>query len=340
MSQLLSTLTSFLTRHDTSAAPVVLFSCALVASLTLIRPSAANVFDTDDRRELLPRDGFAAVGQITCDGSTRRPVGTLVLHPALPDGRDYDLVVTVAHTFRGRRNAMERRCSFLPGGADTQPHQVIHIALGTLEPGKAWHHDWAVAVIRGTPSRGVGALPLHTISADDLGPLKDTGARYALIGKNGERPRMLISENCGPVPKRHWHHGYFATGEFNHDCDMIPGWSGGPLVLIHKGRRQVVAINTTELNGIVHKVGDPWHPRMFPNTAIRYHGAFRDAVARLAEGSWQRPEIAAGETGAMAFSVLPDTCLADTLETGEASALRSLTADITLVPAAEARAAC
>ena len=340
MAAILSTLSSFFSaRHGLCRKT----ACALALTAAAPLPLAANVFDKDDRRPLTAEDGFAAVGQIVCDGSSRRPIGTLIQHPRLPENRDYDLVVTVAHAFRGRHNSMEARCAFLPGGLDSEARDVVHIALGTLEPGKAWHHDWAVAAIAGTPSTEFGALPLRTLTPQDLAPVTRAGGRYVLIGKNGERPRMMISERCGPVPKRHWHHGYFSPGEFNHDCDMIPGWSGGPLVLLLGGERHIVALNTTELNGIVHKVGDPWHPRMFPNTAIRFDGAFRDAVARLATGSWQQREddapatrITAASADGLAFSVIPESCP----DESGADALAVLSAEITLVPAAQARAIC
>lgn len=249
-------------------------------------PAYANVFGTDDRHPLSPGDGFSAVGQIACAGSRRLPVATLIDHPALPDARAYDLVITVAHAFVGGPGNIETRCGFRPAGEARHEAPILRVALGTLEPAQAWHHDWAVAVVGARLSASFGALPVRTVGEQDLPDLARAGARYALIGKNGERPRMLISRNCGPVPKRHWHHGYFNTAEFNHDCDMIPGWSGGPLVLLPgegRSRPAVIAVNATEVNGIAHHHGQPFHPRMFPNTAIRLDGAFLAAIARLAK---------------------------------------------------------
>lgn len=314
----------------------VALAIGTLAALTLLPPpSFANVFDTDDRRPLTAEDGFSAVGQFACANSTRLPVGTIVSHPSLVPDRDFELVATVAHTFSGRHNQMQTNCAFLPGGNEADATPVVHVALGTLNPGRAWHHDWAIAVVKGRISDAYGSLPLATITRDDLEPLEQQGARYALVGKNGERPQMLISENCAPVPKLHWHHGYFSDGEFNHNCDMIPGWSGGPLVLIHEGRRQIVGINATELNGIVHKVGDAYHPRMFANTAIRFDGEFKATLDRLAASP--PPVISTPDVETMAFSVLPGSCTGNADTTSD---ILALAVEIALVPTAQATSIC
>jgi len=315
-----------------------LLACG-VGTAALLLPSlvSANVFDSDDRRPLLPEDGFSSVGQISCADSTRLPVGTIISHDALPDDRDYELVVTVAHTFRGRGGSMESRCDFLPAGDAKAATPLLHVALGTLSPGRAFHHDWAIAIVSGRLSDTYGALPLTTLQHEDLEPLQQAGARYALIGKNGERPQMLISENCAPVPKLHWHHGYFSDGELNHNCDMIPGWSGGPLVMTFNGERNIVGINATELNGIIHKVGDPYHPRMFANTAIRYDGEFMATLERLARTPFNAGDLSPAADEQVAFSVLPESCIG---EADTTSSIMALAVEIALVPEAEATSFC
>ena len=318
--------------RDVSCAAAIAMGTTMAAV-----PALANVFDADDRRPLTKADDFGAVGQISCANSTRLPVGTLVEHPALPDGRDYELIVTVAHTFRGRGGSMETRCDFLPGGDREAAAPLLHVALGTLTPGKAFHHDWAIAVVSGRLSDSHGALPLRTLEHDHLSAVEEAGGRYALIGKNGERPQMLISENCAPVPKLHWHHGYFSDGELNHNCDMIPGWSGGPLVMMLNGERHIVGINATELNGIIHKVGDPYHPRMFANTAIRYDGDFKATLERLANTPFSASDLVPDTDEQVAFSVLPESC------TGEADMtpdIVALAVEIALVPEAQATSFC
>ena len=313
-------------------------------------PASANVFGDDDRRPLLASDGYDAVGQIACEGSTRLPVGTLIDHPALPADRTHDLIITVAHAFAGS-GEVETQCSFLPAGNAKAAVPILRVALGTLDPRRAWHHDWAVAVIGGRLSSSYGALPLRTIGQEDLPALSRAGATYALVGKNGERPRMLISENCRPIPKLHWHHGYFNPAEFNHDCDMIAGWSGGPLVLIERGRRYVVAVNATELNGIIHRHGQPFHPRMFANTAIRMDGDFLAAVERLVTA--ERPALRAGGAGVTRtaddskparLAVLPQGCTGTAASAPTTAPVTgsvvALAADLALVAATDATAVC
>lgn len=313
---------------------------ALVVAIPL--PAHANVFGHDDRRPLRAADGFDAVGHIACDGSTRLPVGTLVDHPALPDTRGHDLVVTVAHAFVGARNEVQERCEFRPGGDAAAAAPILRIALGTLDPGRAWHHDWAVAVVGARLSVAYGALPLRTITEEDLAPLSARGARYALVGKNGERPHMLVSDSCGPVPKLHWHHGYFNPAEFNHDCDMIAGWSGGPLVLIDEGVRAVVAVNATELNGIIHRHGDPFHPRMFANTAIRLDGDFLAAVERLAAMDAPAPWAEPDPDAPARLAVMPQGCMGEpqTLARAVTGDVVALATELALVPAANVADIC
>lgn len=330
-------LTSFPTVRSQPWTIATLFSTAFLACAAFTTAAHANVFDRDDRRPLTTEDGFDAVGQITCANSTRLPIGTIISHDALPEDRDYELIVTVAHTFRGRGGVMETRCDFLPGGNAKAATPLLHVALGTLAPGRAFHHDWAVAIVSGRLSDTHGALPLATMTEDDLTSLDEAGARYSLIGKNGERPRMLISENCAPVPKLHWHHGFFSQGELNHNCDMIPGWSGGPLVMTLNGKRQIVGINATELNGIIHKVGDAYHPRMFANTAIRYAGDFKATVARMAATPFDTADLAPKSDEQVAFSVLPESCKG---EADMTTNILDLAVEIALVPAAEARSFC
>lgn len=331
------TLTGYVFPRSKHRSITTFFSTALLVSMFVTPGAYANVFDHDDRRPLTAEDGFEAVGQIACANSTRLPIGTIISHDALPDDRDYELVVTVAHTFRGRGGVMETRCDFLPGGDREAATPLLHVALGTLAPGRAFHHDWAVAIVSGRLSDTHGALPLATLTEDDLPFLEEAGARYSLVGKNGERPRMLISENCAPVPKLHWHHGFFSQGELNHNCDMIPGWSGGPLVMTLNGKRQIVGINATELNGIIHKVGDAYHPRMFANTAIRYTGDFKATVARMAATPFNTDDLSANLHEQVAFSVLPESCKG---EADMTSNILDLAVEIALVPAAEARSFC
>ncbi len=314
----------FLARRVPAA---VALSLALAAS-----PAGANVFGTDDRRPLLPEDDYGAIGQIACENSTRLPVGTVIDHPSLSPDRDFELVISVAHAFLGPRNRMHTRCEFRPGGDAEAARPVLRVSLGTLAPGRAWHHDWAVAMIARDPDAALAALPLRTITQADIVPLKRSGARYVLVGKNGERPRMLISENCGPVPKLHWHHGYFTDAEFNHDCDMIAGWSGGPLVLVRGERRHVVAVNATELNSFVHKEGDPWNARTFPNTAIRIDGDFKETIDRMA--AERTSGVALEVAGELTYGVLPEACTGADPDVPLQTGAVELSAEIALMPAA------
>ena len=83
------------------------------------------------------------------------------------------------------------------------------------------------------------------------------------------------------MPKRFSDLNGFDARVFNHDCDMMPGWSGGPLVLRENGAGYLVAVNSTQLNAITHISGWPYNGRMNPNTAVRVDGPFRDVIGQV-----------------------------------------------------------
>lgn len=245
-------------------------------------PAHANVFGLDDRRPLSPDDGISAAGTIVCEGTTRRPSAALVTLPGMDPERRFDLVITVAHTFRGRHDAYYENCQFEAYDARIAPAPIVRVLLGTETPHRQWSHDWAVAVLDRRISSKLTPLIPRVVRESELDALKAAGAHFALVGHEGERGPLSISSDCGPRLKQRSDFRPFDRDTFHHDCDMGPGWSGGPLVMLLDGEAYVIAVNATSVNGIVSVEGDAYDGSFNPNTAVRLDGRFFAALRRLA----------------------------------------------------------
>lgn len=262
--------------------PVAAFSLLLAAVLALPFPAAnANVFGVDNRRPLYPADHLNAVGTIACEGSTRRPTGSLIALGGMDDARDFDIVITVAHAFIPKRGDAPERCLFLPGGRWTEARAIRSVEVGTDEPSGNWSADWAVAVIERVPETLVPLEP-RIVSPDAIDELEAAGAGFKLVGNEGENGPLSVSEACGPVPKRRHDFRALSLEEFLHDCDMGPGWSGGPLIMLKEQRAYVIAVNATAVNAIASRKGAAFDGRFNPNTAVRIDGAFWSSIRRNA----------------------------------------------------------
>ncbi len=254
-------------------------SAAAAALLLPAIPSFANVFEIDDRRLITPDDQMGFVGVIACADTKRIPTASLITTPDANPARRHEVITTVAHAFYTKDGDRWQDCSFLPEGDPTRALPITYVTTGTSTPGKGWNDDWAVAVVQGRVSIDM-PMPLSV----DLAAIEDhrtAGAFIQLAGHNGERLPMLMSENCGPRHKRSGSHNFGDTRVFNHDCDMISGWSGGPLLLRTPTDVFTIAVNSTRFNPVVHQTGFPFDDRFNPNTAIRVDNDFLAVIKRL-----------------------------------------------------------
>lgn len=268
--------------------------CIAAASLSLaLMPvpfAHANIFGPDDRRLLTAAGNLSAVGLIVCANTTRRPVATLVA----PHGKiRRSLVVTVAHAFLSRNDRPLGACDFWPGGQAADAVPIAYTLLGTTTPDTAWNEDWAVAVLaRELPPKYRPLEPLVMLP-DEADALRASGAKFLLAGHNGEIGPLMVSNHCGPMPKKDADINRFDDRAFNHDCDMMPGWSGGPLMVELNGQPFVIAVNATELNALVTRAGEAYSGTYNANTAVRIDGAFLAAITRLSRyGSPANPPLA------------------------------------------------
>ncbi|MDP1628899.1 serine protease [Parvibaculum sp.] len=269
--------------HGTKATTGYRASAAglFLLTLMLVGPAHANIFGHDDRRDILPGDGLSGVGTIVCEGTTRRPTASLVTLPGGSPSPYYDVIATVAHAFIGSNGQLLRQCEFWPQADAALAAKIVFLETGTLSPYGNWHNDWAVAILERRLPENFSRLLPRVVDEAEAYELRTRKARFLLAGHNGERGPLQVSENCGPVPKLGSHLNRFDPRVFNHDCDMMPGWSGGPLILREGGASYLVAVNSTEVNAITHISGRPYNGRMNPNTAVRLDGRFLATVENL-----------------------------------------------------------
>lgn len=260
---------------------------AVALALLYASYAHANIFGKDDRRLLTDADKLSAVGLIVCKDTTRRPTAALVA----PHGSHRrDIIITVAHAFLSRDDKRLAPCEFWPGGHDDDATPIAFTLLGTARPDDAWNEDWAVAMlVRNAPQKYQPLEPL-VMRPEEADALREDGAKFLLAGHNGEIGPLMVSEHCGPMRKVNADINRFDARAFNHDCDMMPGWSGGPLMIEINGQPFVIAVNATELNALVTQVGETYSGIYNANTAVRIDGPFFDAILRLARNGYpERP---------------------------------------------------
>jgi len=245
-------------------------------------PSSANVFEVDDRRLITPDDHLAFVGVIACSDTLRIPTGSLITTPNANPNRRFEVLTTVAHAFFTKEGNRWQNCSFLLEGDPTRAMPITYVVTGTSNPGKGWNDDWAVAIVEGRVSQDITLPTPLSIDLQGIEERTRAGASIILAGHNGESLPMLMSDKCGPRHKRSGSHNFGDTRVFNHDCDMMSGWSGGPLLLRSPTQTYTIGVNSTRFNPVVHQTGFPFDDRFNPNTAIRVDEEFQTAIHRLA----------------------------------------------------------
>lgn len=266
-----------------------------------------NVFETDDRRPVTQEDQLDFVGVIACQNTGRLPTASLIALPDRYRERTFEILLTVAHAFYTPQGKMWNDCHFQKEGEPTKAAPITGLIVGTTTPGQGWSEDWAVARIgtrmtdhEPTPQltsshpnlphapRLSSARPSPAIVRfEELMAMRRTGGTVLLVGHNGEQMPLLLSSDCGPRRKTSGHYNLQDNRVFNHDCDMMAGWSGGPLLLRHQGKTLLIGINATEYNSVVHQQGWPFDGRFNPNTAIRINQEILKAIETLADNDNQ-----------------------------------------------------
>jgi protease YdgD len=185
----------------------------------------------DDRRAVDPRaEPWSAVGRVlaedgaACTGSVVGP----------------RLVLTAAHCVGAGRG----RIVFLPAG---DPEAAVRAAVVRTPPTAAsrsargaearFRDDWAFLVLAADVSASAGSLWLDDLRQDEELAALDGRRPLTLAGYSGDLGgRLAAHEGCGLSEAD------LTRTVFVHDCDGLPGVSGGPLLVRRGDRWAVVGI--------------------------------------------------------------------------------------------------
>lgn len=121
-------------------------------------------------------------------------------------------------------------------------------------------HDWAIVLLKEPVGRTVGTVGVSALSKKQLRALNKKKTVFVQAGYSTDKKHVITA-----------HVGCFVQGwvdgidVIQHQCDAVPGDSGSPVFMIHKGRVSVVALHaaTGKIRGLVRGFAVPvtrFHP--------------------------------------------------------------------------------
>jgi len=254
----------------------------------------AHVFYPDDRRVIDDNDrspenkSMKSVGLVKCKDAKPNRVITAVM---VNGEGDRSIIITTAHTFRDKHGDSYGRCYFYPGGPNGRKVRIVRERVGSENPYHDWNNDWAVGVLEKNIANKYGANAYGVIRPrKELSEYIRRGAKFFLAGYSSKHGEIRISDNCSVfINDGTGYVKYSKEKRILHNCDLVGGWSGGPLIMIWEHKYYVIGVQSAQI-GIPknHKenkneVKKDIDSREYPNIAVLVGGEFEKAINRLSQ---------------------------------------------------------
>lgn len=250
------------------AAVRAILACLSLASAAVASPSAAQTAAA--RRCVQPADppAFRAVGRVQCGAVFGS--GTLIVPRALAnldnaDKRGFDIVLTAAHVILTDDGKPAANCAFVTGNeriplrgvrypqpfADARRDAFLRTRDAGTMPTTYFQHDYAVAWIARPLHRKFGALALKRLPlAETERAAADAERAVTTLGWHAPSRCIAVAPECRPSFEFEREVSPFRL--LRDDCEVIPGWSGGPALHHAGGAHRVIGISVAGGRGQKH----------------------------------------------------------------------------------------
>jgi len=173
-----------------------------------------------------------------------------------------DVVVTASHALIDRKSELPfKDCKFLLHGTDQGVNVDQAVLLNRAGHTSSRYPDLAAIQLGTSIAAVTWKIPILPVREDSVAELlSERDARFSLIAVHPtKRVTITTAYDCAPVPKKPGHRKWKIVSELNHNCPVLPGFSGGPGMTYLGSSGQYVAIC----------VG---HTELGPRERLRSHG--------------------------------------------------------------------
>jgi hypothetical protein len=195
----------------------------------------------------------------------------------------YDVVVTSDHIINQLVVYGTSTLFFVPEMGKGEPVALRIFRRGNRQTKKHVEDDWMVLKTEVKLSHRDGSLDLSALAERDIQAYLKKGAEILYIGFNAERGEMMVSDNCAVVSKRRG--DLYAGNEaaLLHDCDILGGGSGGPLIIKYNEKYFVIGIQSVQFQRTADAYEQSLDPRRNPNVATALKGKAIESILEAAQ---------------------------------------------------------